>query len=209
MRQRTTPFFCLLAFLAMQGCATMNENECLYSDWAAIGYEDGTRGMTGDRIGQHRKACAKHGVTPDLVAYQRGREQGLQEYCRPENGFRVGASGSGLPAVCTGEQSEGFNAAYREGRELYLLQAKVRRADSQIHSRKSELENIADKISAKEALVIADESTSEERVQALADSVRLYERKGEIEAEIIQLERDRAVHQQALNEYQAGLTYRL
>ncbi len=209
MRIATISVLAVLAATTVSGCATMNENECLYSDWAAIGYEDGARGMPGDRIGEHRKACAKHGITPDLAAYQNGREQGLQEYCRPENGFRVGSSGGALPAVCSGKQSASFNEAYREGRELYTLQAKVRRADNQIRTRKAELDDITKDLAASEALLIAEGTTSDERAQALAETKRLHQRQGELEAEILQLEREKALSQQALTEFQSQLTYRL
>ena len=59
-----------IALLAggLHGCAGMNSAECMSTDWSTIGYEDGVNGYTGDRIGHYRKACGKHGVTPDLVA---------------------------------------------------------------------------------------------------------------------------------------------
>jgi len=209
MQKATSLILTTVAALTLSACATMNEDECIYSDWGAIGYEDGVRGMTGDRIGQHRKACAKHGITPDLNAYKDGRELGLREYCRPENGFRVGSSGAALPTVCAGEQSGDFGDAYREGRELYVLHSKVRSADGQIRARKAELEDIADDLASREALLIADGTTSEQRAEALSESKRLNQRQGELEAEILQLERDKVLHQQALNEYQARLTYRL
>jgi hypothetical protein len=209
MQKATGLILTTLAALTLSACATMNEDECIYSDWGAIGYEDGVRGMTGDRIGQHRKACAKHGVTPDLTAYQDGRQLGLREYCRPENGFRVGSSGAALPTVCAGEQSADFADAYREGRELHVLQSKVRGADSQIRVRKAELEDIADDLASREALLIAEGTTGEQRTEALAETKRLNRRQGELEAEILQLERDKVLHQQALNEYQSRLTYRL
>ena len=64
--------------IVMQGCASMSGQECMVADWQAIGYEDGVRGSTADRIGNHRKACAKHGIAPDLQAYQKGRDAGLR-----------------------------------------------------------------------------------------------------------------------------------
>ena len=72
---------CLLA-----GCSsTMSKDECRTVDWRTVGYEDGVAGRSGERIGEHRKACAEHGVTPDLNAYRAGRAEGLREYCQPHN----------------------------------------------------------------------------------------------------------------------------
>jgi cell division protein FtsB len=57
--------------------------------------------------------------------------------------------------------------------------------------------------------LIAEGTTGEQRSEALAETKRLHQRQGELEAEILQLERDKVLHQQALNEYQSRLTYRL
>ena len=62
------------------GCASMNQQECLTGDWYTVGYEDGVKGKSADRIGSYRKACASHNVTPDLGQYQAGREAGLREF---------------------------------------------------------------------------------------------------------------------------------
>ena len=97
MRSATIGMLAVVALLG--GCATMSESECLTVDWQTVGFEDGVAGYSGDRIGQHRKACAKHGVSPDLVGYQRGREAGLREYCQPANGFRVGSHGGSYAGI--------------------------------------------------------------------------------------------------------------
>ncbi len=89
-----------LLALSLSGCASMSGDECMTSDWSAIGYEDGSRGYTTDRMSKHRKACAKHGVTPDFTAYQSGRDQGLVEYCQPSRGFNVGSNGGSYQGVC-------------------------------------------------------------------------------------------------------------
>ena len=68
--KRTAAGASLVVLLALNGCASMNADECVMSDWQTICFEDGARGYTMDRLGQHRKACAKHGVAPDLRAYQ-------------------------------------------------------------------------------------------------------------------------------------------
>ena len=94
-------FVTMLAILmVLAGCASLGKEECLNADWRTIGYEDGTRGYSGSRIASHRKACAKHGVTPDLDQYEEGRLLGLREYCTPRNGYRLGTMGKGYNGVC-------------------------------------------------------------------------------------------------------------
>src|SRR5215831_6083200 len=104
--------------LAMSGCSTMNKDECLAVDWRTVGYEDGVAGYSGDRIAQHRKACAKYGVQTDLDQYQAGRARGLQEYCKPANGYRLGSRGGSYGGVCPAEMEDGFVHAFEVGHQL-------------------------------------------------------------------------------------------
>src|SRR5512139_1467654 len=111
----------LLIALAMSGCSTMNKQECLSVDWRTVGYEDGVAGYSGDRIAQHRKACAKYGVQTDLDQYQGGRAQGLREYCKPANGYRLGSRGGSYGGVCPADMEDGFMSAFEVGHQLYTL----------------------------------------------------------------------------------------
>ena len=61
-------FVCLIGLLLITGCASLDKQECRLADWRMIGYEDGAAGRSGTRIGDHRAACAQHGVIPDMAA---------------------------------------------------------------------------------------------------------------------------------------------
>jgi hypothetical protein len=52
----------LLAIAVLSGCASMSSEECVNSDWAAIGYEDGSRGYTTDKFGQAWCHCRFQGL---------------------------------------------------------------------------------------------------------------------------------------------------
>ncbi|MEM9690674.1 MAG: DUF2799 domain-containing protein, partial [Pseudomonadota bacterium] len=127
-----------LAVLLVSGCASMSADECMMSDWRAVGYEDGARGYTTAQFGSRRKACAKHGVTADFEAYQEGRREGLVEYCQPARGFQVGANGGQYAGVCDAALEGGFVEAYRIGSELYTLRSAVNSASSAVASREGE-----------------------------------------------------------------------
>lgn len=199
-----SPILCLLGgMLVLSGCATMSESECLTVDWQTIGFEDGVAGYSGDRIGQHRKACAKHGVSPDLVGYQRGREAGLREYCQPGNGFRVGSHGGSYAGVCPAELDGAFTSAYESGRQLYSLESRLSTARNQIVSKRRELERVEDTMVKKTAIIVGGESTGEERAQALVDTKQLAERAGRLKAEIRQLEHDEVEYERDLEDYRA------
>src|SRR5262245_55831420 len=130
------------AMAALSGCNSMSEKECLSTDWRTVGYEDGVNGYAGDRIGRYRNACSEHGVTPDLAQYQAGRDQGLQEFCKPANGFRVGAHGGSYGGVCPADLDESFVDAYQTGRQLYTLRSRVGSAQNELYSIRSEMDQI-------------------------------------------------------------------
>lgn len=203
-----SPSLGLLAVATLLGgCATMSESECVTVDWQTIGFEDGVAGYSGDRIGQHRKACAKHGVSPDLVGYQRGREAGLREYCQPANGFRVGSHGGSYAGVCPAELDGAFTTAYESGRQLYSLESRLSNARNQIVSKRRELERAEDSIVRKTAVIVGSESTGEERAQALVDTKQLAERVGRLKTEIRQLERDEVEYARDLEDYRARVAF--
>ena len=47
---RSTSILASLITLALSGCATMNEQQCLVSDWRSVGFEDGARGRPVETI---------------------------------------------------------------------------------------------------------------------------------------------------------------
>ena len=202
---KRTSILLLLLVIGLAGCATMSSDECTTSDWTAVGYEDGSRGYTSERFSKHRKACAKHGVTADFQAYQQGRSQGLVEFCQPGRGFNLGANGGQYNGVCSVELEADFLDAYRVGQQLYKLRSNVSSANSQINYKKHELEDIDDQISHNEALLIGDQTTTEDRVLLLAELKQLSERTGELEIEIEVLIADRARHEQDLEHYEQNV----
>ena len=184
MNTNSSLILLLVGSAYLGGCATMSGDECMTSDWSAIGYEDGSSGHTTDRLAKHRKACAKHGVTPDFAAYQSGRDQGLVEYCQPGRGFTVGSNGGRYNGVCTVNLEADFLDAYNAGYHLYSLRSRVNSANSSISSKDRELKKIDEIIATKEAAMISNEATQEERILLLADLKELSERTGTLESEI-------------------------
>ena len=203
MNIKRAGYLSLISLLGLSGCATMSADECVTSDWHAIGFEDGARGYTADQLGNRRKACAKHGVTPDFESYQAGRERGLRQYCQPSRGFSLGAGGSRYNGVCPGDMEADFVDAYNSGHQLYTLRSRVNSANSQINSKKHELDNTNDQIRSAQAQLIGADTSIEERVLLLGDLKELSERTGQLDAEIAQLIEERAITQQQLAAYQA------
>lgn len=194
-----------LAILVLSGCASMSSDECMTADWRAVGYEDGARGYTTEQFSKHRKACASHGVTPSFDDYQAGRDQGLVEYCQPGRGFDVGASGGRYYGVCSVNLEPDFLDAYNVGHHLHVLRSNVNNASSSISVKEGELKRVEDDAVKKGAALIADETTTEDRIILLADLKNLSERTGELEAEIEHLYEQRARSRVELENYQASV----
>ena len=194
-----------LLLLALSGCATMDRDECLTVDWRTVGFEDGVAGYSGDRIGDHRKACAKYGVAPDLTAYQDGRAEGMREYCVPSNGFRVGSRGGSYNGLCPSDLEPAFTDAYQSGRQLYTLQSRLSNVNYQLDSARNELRDAQADIVTRSADAIRGDSTAEERAHAVLDVKHFGERVGQLKAEIRQLEEDRVHYERDLEDYRATL----
>lgn len=200
---RKSGLILLLALSAtFGGCASMSGEECVASDWSAIGYEDGSNGYNIDRHAKYRKACAKHGVTSDFAAYQNGRDQGLLEYCQPNRGFKVGVRGGSYNGVCAVNLEADFLDAYNAGYQLYSLRSRVNRASSSINSKENELDEIEDLQLAHGVSLVSGDLTGEDRVFIVAEMKKLAERSGKLEAEVKDLYEIRARAQVELEQYQ-------
>jgi hypothetical protein len=151
------------AAVALGSCATMSEEQCLAGDWVGQGFSDGSAGYAMSRLGEHAEACAKHGVVPDDAAYRAGWSDGVLRYCTVPNGFRVGAEGGGYAGVCPAGVERDFLIAYEDGRAIHLAEQAVNEARSRVDSNGYRLEELDDKIDAKQRELRAEGLTEEER----------------------------------------------
>ena len=206
---KATALLLALSTLLLGACAAkMSKDECRTVDWRTVGYEDGVAGQPGDRIGEHRRACAEYGVTPDLNAYLAGRTAGLREYCQPHNGYRAGANGYTYFDTCPADLAEAFEIAYDEGRALYVRERRVTDTERQIEDRHREIRRLEDRVAESAFDVIDTTSTAEERTQAVLDTKQAAERIGRLKAEITELEKERARYQAELDAYRQTVVLR-
>lgn len=188
-----------LLVLLLQGCATLDRDQCQVADWRLIGYQDGVQGKPSSIIGTYREDCAKHAIVPDFDAWQAGRAQGLQEYCTPANAFRQGRAGRAYPSVCPEPVDAAFGAAYDDGRAIYLARSEVKDTHAQIHRRENEIDALHKDKQHKLVDLVQDGLQKEQRVLLL---YQIHEIDEEIEAlnrEIDSLEHDLLVQQAYLD----------
>lgn len=182
-----------LLALSLGSCATMNEEQCLAGDWVGQGYSDAASGRSPSRLSDHAEACAKHGITPDPVAYRSGWDRGITVYCTPENGFRSGRQGNGYSGVCPGDLEGRFYPAWQDGQEVYSANQAEYDARSTVNSFASRLEAYDDDIEARERELRTEGLTQEQR-----DAIRARIR--DIRRERENVERDWRRAQNALDD---------
>lgn len=169
----------MLLSLLFSGCAIMGKDECLNAQWQGIGYEDGTKGYDASRIGEYRKTCAEYNVSPDLEAYMHGRLQGLEQWCKPSNGFYQGTRGAVYNGVCPEALESDFEFAMSEGRAVYDYRKKIHDQEMFLARLHRQYGAIEEQISFMEEELIRDK-ISPGRRRALLNDIRAAERDLEV-----------------------------
>lgn len=131
------------ALLILSGCSSLDQKQCYSADWYSLGLEDGNKGVRAGRINDYQQDCAKHAVTADASAWQRGYQQGLVSYCVPENGYRVGLAGQSYYGVCT---DNAFVEQYNIGYLHHELNKKEAALNNQLERINKELSRIEDQL---------------------------------------------------------------
>jgi len=171
----------LMSTLVLSGCATLNKNECLTADWYQIGYEDGARGFPDTRIGAHREACAKHGISPDFRSYQDGHEEGVIRFCTPQNGFSQGKNGYQYAGICPPGLEGRFLDGYDAGRQIYAVTSAIRSAESEQRQNEAKMEALEQEIIAKKQVMFAADTSVEDRYRLDAELSKMQQDLGGLE----------------------------
>ena len=153
----------LFAPLMFVGCATMNRSECQNADWRMIGMEDGVKGRAPDYVGQHRQACAKYNVTPDLTQYRKGQEEGIRQFCCAAKGFELGQKNIKYNGVCPPDLEPLFLENYNRGSQLRMMAAEIDEMASHIDADQEHLQELKKELKAKEDQLIYKGDTETQR----------------------------------------------
>lgn len=111
----------------LAGCAVVSENECRAGLWYERGLQDGARGRGQGLVYQIAQECQEYGVRVDSEAWLRGHEEGVEQFCTPENGYYQGRRGNSYEGVCTGPTADLFMAEYQRGLVAYRVEQEYRR----------------------------------------------------------------------------------
>ena len=211
-------FAVVLAFLALAACGESEEERmrreeraaaaCRATDWWALGMEDGVKGLPSDQFGQYRRECAPYGVTADIMAYLDGRDEGLREYCKPQNGYRAGTEGRRYNNVCPPELEPAFSRAHADGMGLYDRRMAVQSTRNRLNQAKQRASDLELIIADKTTAMISPSITMESRINLGIELKQLTQEKVEVERSIPQLETDLNATQSELDSYRNSLAGR-
>jgi len=112
--------FVTLVIGLVAGCATpiMTERQCRAGDWFSAGREDGAKGRLESAFDARAAACAEFGISPDVSAYNQGRDAGILNLCTESGGFNYGRRGLDYLGVCPAEWEPAFLDGYLVGRRV-------------------------------------------------------------------------------------------
>lgn len=197
MRRWVVPALAIL----LGGCASgLSKDECHLADWRAIGYEDGVQGRPESRLGEHRKACARHGVALNFDAYHTGWEEGVARYCQPGNGYSEGRAGRRYGGMCPGHLEPDFLHAYQHGRQYYDAESDLQQIERKLQYRHNRLAAIEVEMRDTGFALVKEGISTEQRIILLDELRKLERERSETRAEIpsLEAERDRQAQQLAI-----------
>lgn len=204
-------FLVLMALVTLAGCrggASVSESQCYAGDWETLGYRDGSGGLRSTELLEHQNACVPFGVVPDRASYMAGWLAGVQEYCRPNNGFALGEQGYAHNNICPDSQRDEFEHAYRNGRQIYLARVEVQDLQQLISQRHSRLGQIKTEIVNSATAQMSPDLTPQERVELIAATQRLFDEKAAIRQEMPGLEAELARKSERLSALQVSMVSR-
>lgn len=201
--------------IAVSGCATMSEEECLTADWRAVGVQDGSAGRTTNWFSRRSEDCARHGVTPDFTSWEIGYRSGLMSYCTPYNGVQSGLRGNDYQGVCPANLEAEFYPAYQLGRRYHDARARLDAAHAELDDLDRQIESLRNDIRYERGRLETDSELSEEDRRSIRDRIRRLRddrrdarmRRDDIEASLYELERDEQRAGSEVDAYFPGVRY--
>lgn len=191
----------LLTFIIITAtaCSTLNKSECLTANWKTIGYEDGAKGYKASRIGQHRSACAEHGVRPDLNSYTSGRKEGLRYYCVPTTAYKKGLYGYRYDGVCAGYNERIFLDAYNDGLEIYKAKNVLSKMKSDYSKEEKFISSLERELHEKEHILVSGHLTKVKALMLLNETKDIAEELGKAKSNLEFLDDDISKQSQHVN----------
>lgn len=196
------------ALLMLSACETMSEEDCATADWTALGERDGRYGEAESKFDERREQCAKFGLAGSADDYDRGRGRGLRAYCTPEAGFDAGRNGRTYNGVCPVEAEAAFLTEYQIGKQLFDLNAEVRRSQDAFDGALNQIDQQREKMDWAKARLREEGLTDDERSDAQRDLERTRREIDRLERDLPRLESDIRDAEGRLDDFRAFISRR-
>ncbi|MBS3797849.1 MULTISPECIES: DUF2799 domain-containing protein [unclassified Pseudoalteromonas] len=129
----------IMMLALLSGCSSISQQQCERGDWFDIGFGHGQQGRTLANGKNIIYDCLEYGVRPTLEDYKRGHQEGLKDYCEPENAFTQGLNGRDYNPIC---RSEEFRLAWQQGHDRYVVNRHRNEISSRLNQIDDELKHI-------------------------------------------------------------------
>ncbi|RTR27207.1 DUF2799 domain-containing protein [Shewanella atlantica] len=139
--------FTALAALSLTQCTSLNLEQCKHSDWYSLGMTDGNSGSASSTLNGYIEDCSEFGLRVNSEQWIAGYRAGLENYCQPENGYKLGLQGSYYNGVCSNNE---FLKRYNEGHRQFEIKNKISKIQSRLKDIERELTEVNKKINAKQ-----------------------------------------------------------
>lgn len=208
----------VMAVLAVAGCGESEADRqrrdqrqaaaCQATDWWALGFEDGVKGLRADYFGKYRRECAPHGVTANVTLYLEGRDEGLFEYCTPQNGYRLGVDGRKYANVCPPATEGAFLDSHKDGRGLHERRAAIDNISSRLNQARQRTDDLEYIIADKATAIISPATLTGDRIAIGIEIKQLTQEKVNLERSIPRMESDLGAAERELHDYRAYISGR-
>ena len=189
--KKSLTIFVILSFLCLgYACSTgMSKEECHLANWQQIGFEDGSVGRSMNYISRHRKSCAKAGIAPDFELYKKGHANGVRQWCNYDTGLNFGEKGRNYEGICPEDLEPAFLKGYDYGKSLFQAREKIKQIQINIDRIVNEIADIEDERVELSEFVVHQETTLQERMEAVSRLNDIPDEIDELESDMSGLER--------------------
>ena len=129
----------LVNVLLSSACSTLSHEECTQGSWFELGLADGRKGKSYKRLGNYQKACSEYNLTVDTEQYNKGREQGINDYCQLDNAIEMGLKGRRYQSVCPSDIHLDFQRYNRVAYSLYKSKDALDKLDNKLSKKENKL----------------------------------------------------------------------
>lgn len=140
MASKSFWMYVALVFFMVTEAHAISESKCRSNDWFAVGREYGIKGEAEDKVLKDQASCQKKGVEIPLEQYKKGWLMGINDYCSPDNAYKMGVTKKKPAKNCPLVMKPTFDQFYGWGTNAAKIEKDIAKTDKDLKSKKKSLE---------------------------------------------------------------------